>query len=111
MRSSMPLEDYLIPGENILVRNIMVSFGDSTYELIVTDKRLLLYARRGLISKKDDIISIKMSDIQNIMYREEGLISKKGILLVDMLNRRISLYGSANNMKAAYQNLMSHWGR
>ncbi|MCH4816710.1 MAG: hypothetical protein QXY87_13605 [Saccharolobus sp.] len=88
----------------------MVNYGNSIYELIITNKRLLLYARRGLIFKKDDLIAMKISDIQNIMYREEGLISKKGVLLIDLLNRRISLYGRAKDMKAAYQNIMSRWG-
>ena len=99
-----------MPGETIHLRNIMVNYGSSEYELIVTNKRLLLYARRGLIFKKDDLISIKMTDIQNVMYREEGIISKKGVLIVDLMNRRISLYGRADDMKVAYQNIMSWWG-
>ena len=63
-----------------------------------------------MIFKKDDLISIKMTDIQNVVYREEGIISKKGVLIVDLIRRRISLYGRANEMKAAYQNMMNWWG-
>ena len=107
----MPVEDFLIPGETIHFRVPNIRYGDMDYELIITNKRVILYARRGLISKKDDFIAIKMTDIQNVMYREEGLISKKGVLLIDLNNRRVSLYGSANAMKAAYQNIMNWWGQ
>ena len=107
----MPVEDFLIPGETIHFRVPNIKYGDMDYELIITNKRVILYARRGLISKKDDFIAIKMTDIRNVRYREEGLISKKGVLLIDLPNRRIALYGSADAMKAAYQNLMNWWGQ
>lgn len=107
----MPVEDFLMPGETVHFRVPDIKYGDRDYELIITNKRVILYARRGLIFKKDDFIAMKMTDIQNIMYREEGLISKKGVLLIDLYDRRISLYGSAGAMKAAYQNIMNWWNQ
>ncbi|MGB9705168.1 MAG: hypothetical protein ACPL3C_06945 [Pyrobaculum sp.] len=106
----MPIEEFLLPSEEIYIRGVTVQYGNNIYEVFITNLRLLLYARRGLILKKDDLVSIKLSDIQNIQYREEGLINKKGILIVDLIDRRISLIGSPQGMKTLYQNLMAHWG-
>jgi len=107
----MPLEEYLMPGEEIYTRGIAVRLAGNEYEAILTNMRLLLYARRGLIVKRDELISVKLREIQNIHYREEGLISKRGILVIDLLDRRISLAGTPEAMKSLYQNLMAHWGR
>lgn len=107
----MPLEDFLTPGEQIQFRNPDISYGNSVYELIVTNKRLILYARRGLIFKKDEMISIMMAEIRNIQYKEEGIISKKGILIIDTDNRRLTFYGSPQGIKVAYHNIMQFWGK
>ncbi len=104
----MPLEEFLLPKEEVHLR-VPTYYGNQWYELVVTNKRLILYARRGLLFKKDDFISIKMAERENVVYKEEGLISKKGILLIDTVRRRIVLRGGTRDMKVAYQNIMQFW--
>lgn len=65
----MPLEDYLLPGEEIRFhsnRNVMYS--GKQYELLVTNKRLLLYAKRGLLLKRGNVVSVKLEEMR-ALYR------------------------------------------
>lgn len=82
-----------------------VESGGSSYQVIVTDKRLVLYARRGMVFKKDDVISESLSDIQGIKYKEEGILNKKGIIEVSG-RTKIPLEGKPSEIKALYQNLL-----
>ncbi|EHR79385.1 hypothetical protein OCC_07958 [Thermococcus litoralis DSM 5473] len=75
----MALEDYLMPNEEIRFQsNTYVGYGDKLYQVILTDKRLILYAKRGLLFKSDDVVSWKLEEIQGLKYNEQGIIGKKG---------------------------------
>lgn len=102
----MPLSDYLIPGEEIRFQSSSnLSFGGKYYQILITNKRLLLYARRGLIIKGDDVVSFKMEELQGIKYKEEGLINRKGILEV-RCKTLVQLSGGTAETKALYQQLL-----
>ena len=102
----MPLEDHLLPGEEVQFRSTTrVKYGGKDYEVVVTNKRLILYARRGLVFKSDDVITQKLDEIQTIKYKEKGIIGKKGI--VEVHGKTIMrLEGPASEMKPLYQRLL-----
>jgi len=42
----MPLDDYLLPNENIRFQSDFdIEYGEKKYEVILTDMRLILFAR------------------------------------------------------------------
>jgi hypothetical protein len=102
----MPLEDYLLPGEQIRFHSSgRVRYGDKTYHVVLTDRRMLLYAQRGMVFKNDDVVIQKLDELQDIKYSEEGIIAKKGIIRVEG-RTKLDLSGSANEIKALYQQMM-----
>ena len=102
----MPLEDYLLPNENIRYQSdFNVFYGGKPYSVIVTDTRLVLYSRRGLIIKNDDVVTEAIKDIQGITYREMGLIVKSGEVIISGKSR-MQFGGNKDSMKALYQKLL-----
>ena len=66
----MPLEDYLMPNESIRYKSDFdVVYGDKEYTVVLTDIRLILYSRRGLLFKSDDVLTEAIKDIQGIEYK------------------------------------------
>ena len=104
---TMPLEDFLSPGEQIKFQsNGNVNFGGKLYHVIMTDRRILLYARRGMVSKSDDIVTQKLDDLQGVTYSESGLIAKKGTIHVQGMRTTMNLFGPAVEIKTLYQQMM-----
>jgi hypothetical protein len=82
-----------------------VRYGAKKYHVILTDRRLLLYAQRGVLFKNDDVITQKLDELQGIKYSEEGIIDKRGTIGIEG-KTRMELKGSAKEMKALYQQMM-----
>lgn len=102
----MPLEDFLFPNEVIKDKSTEnITYGGQSYELYVTDKRLIFYSRTGSIFKRDNIISEKLLEIQTISFKEEGLFFKKGTINIETKDKKLLFEGSAENMKALYLEL------
>lgn len=103
----MALEDYLIPGEEVKYQSggNAVQYGGKPYKLILTNKRILLHSTRGLIVKKDDVVTQKLEELQGVKYKEKGLISKEGVIEIQG-KTVIQLSGSAASMKTLYQQIM-----
>lgn len=80
-------------------------YGGKPYELVVTNRRLLLYSRRGTIFKKDDIVSQKVDEVQSIKYAENGIIRKEGVLQIDA-KTRFTFSGRPEVIKAIYQQIL-----
>lgn len=102
----MPLEDYLAPGEQVKFQgNYGVQYGGKNYQVILTDRRILLYAKRGMMFKSDDVVTQKLDELQGVKYSESGIIGKKGIIHVEG-KTRMDLTGSAAEIKSLYQQMM-----
>lgn len=102
----MTIEDFLMPGEEIRYHGPPgLNYGGKLYEVIITDKRLLLFARRGAIFKKDDVVSQKVDEVQNILYKETGILRKEGILEI-IARTRFVCSGKPNQVKAIYHQLL-----
>ncbi|RLE87180.1 MAG: hypothetical protein DRJ67_05405 [Thermoprotei archaeon] len=106
----MSIENYLMPGEEIQYKASNVEIGGSTYDLYVTNKRVVLFKARGLIFKRADLLAYRMSDIQNVTYREEGLVFKKGVLGIELAKARVEVKGKPDAIRGAYQVIMQFWG-
>lgn len=102
----MPIEDYLMPNEEIKYHSDgNLGYGGKLYELVVTDKRLLLYSRRGAIFKRDDIVSQKINEVLHVRYKENGILKKIGILEIDA-RTRFSLSGTPAAIKTVYHQIL-----
>jgi len=100
------LSDHLLPGEDIRFQSKgLVEYGGSRYQVIVTNKRIILYAQRGLVFKSDDVVTFKLEDVQGIKYREQGIIGKKGIVEIHAKTKAV-LTGPVSEMKSLYQQLL-----
>jgi hypothetical protein len=101
----LPLKDFLLPNENVRFQSVSsVEYAGRAYRVIITDKRLILYSRNGLMFKSDNVATESLKDIQGIHYKEQGIVMKKGILTI-LGNTKIDLIGSPPEVKAIYQNL------
>lgn len=107
----MPLKEYLMPGETITYEApFFVKVGDMDYSLKVTDRRLILYRRKGMVFKKEHFIGEKLSNIDSITYDEVGLLNKTAVVTVSTPSKTLPLKQKVANMKIIYQQLqgLSH---
>jgi len=96
-----------MPSEQIKFQSSFgVHYAGKIYQVVLTDRRIVLYAKRGAIFKTDDVVTQKTEDLQGVKYREEGLIDKKGIIKIQSMKTEMDLSGSAKEMKALYQQMM-----
>jgi hypothetical protein len=102
----LPLEDYLMPHENIRYQSDFdILYAGKQYMVILTDIRLILYSRRGLVFKSDDVITEAIRDIQGIKYKEKGILLKKSYLEIQSYSK-IILEGKQASIKTLYQRLL-----
>ena len=102
----MPLEDYLLPNENIRYQSdFEIQYGSKLYTVLLTDIRLVLYSRRGLLFKSDDVVTEAIRDVQGIKYKESGMIFKSAYLEVQSRSKLI-LRGDPAAIKTLYQRLL-----
>jgi len=95
-----------MPGEQTRFHSTGgVRFGVKHYHVILTDRRLLLYAQRGLLVKNDEVISQRLEELQGIKFSEQGIIDRKGIIRIEG-KTRMDLEGSPKEMKALYMQMM-----
>jgi len=103
----MTLRDYLMPGEEVKFssrRN--VRYGTKRYQVILSDRRILLYAERGALFKNDDVIVQRLDDLQGVRYTEEGIIAKRGTIRVQGFKSEMDLSGPTEEIKTLYQQMM-----
>ena len=99
---ALPLESLLMPGEEIRFRAArQLKYGQSPYNAYVTNKRIVLYAKRGLFGR-DDFIGFHLKDLSSSKYHEEGFIAKTGILTVAVGNTSARIWGSPVDVKQLY---------
>ncbi len=104
----MPLEDFLMPGENVRFSSPEpVEYQGGKYSFLITDRRLIFYLRKGLIFKKDRIISENIGDIVNLTYDEKGLISIKGLIKIITNRKKLEFGGNRDSIMAIYQELQT----
>ena len=82
-----------------------VKYGGNSYKLLLTDIRLVLYARRGIMFKRDNVVTEAIRNVEGIKYKSTGLVRKKAYLEVTSKSK-IFLTGKPDAMKTLYQRLL-----
>ena len=96
-----------MPGEEVRFHSTRaVRYGTKQYHVILSDRRILLFAQRGTLFKSDDVVSQKLDELQGVKYTEQGVISKKGIIRIESLRTEMDLSGPAGEIKTLYQQMM-----
>jgi hypothetical protein len=103
------LEDFLFPGEIITFQSGKVKTLNDRFEFYITDQRILLYRRRGVVFKKDRIIAEKIEDIRTLHYDEKGIAKKKGVLRIETMGKKMEpIEGKRSDIKAIWQELQKY---
>lgn len=107
----MALADFLLPSENIeFMSDDDVALGEKRYKVIVTDRRFMLYSRRGLFFRSDDMVSKRLESISELQYREKGFLFGTATISI-LSDTRLDLAGPPSRMKPLFQLLQSIIGR
>lgn len=105
----MVLEDFLFPGETIIFQSGKVKTLNDRFEFYITDQRILLYRRRGVVLKKDRIVAERIQDIRTLHYDEKGIAKKKGILSIETMSKKMDpIEGKVSDIKAIWQELQKY---
>ena len=96
-----------MPGEEVkLSSRRNVRYGNKAYQVILSDRRILLYAQRGTLFKNDDVIVQRLDDLQGVRYSEQGVIARRGVIRVQGFKSEMDLSGPAEEIKTLYQQMM-----
>jgi predicted nucleotidyltransferase len=102
------LQDYIVPQEQIKFQSSAnVKLDGKNYRLILTEGRILLYARRGRIAKNEDVVTVRLGELQGIRYKESGILKKQGVIEIQAKSV-LYLSGSVVEIKSLYQRLMQY---
>lgn len=103
----MPLQDFLLPSENVKFHsNTLVRYADKKYRVLITDKRIILFAQRGYLLKSDDIVSERLDRLNGLEYSEKGLIFRIAKISVQGITR-LDLFGPTSELKPLFHNMQS----
>ena len=99
----MPLRDFLVPEEQIkIICKRDVEYANKKYSLFVTNKRILLYKKRGILNKTEDVVCEKLERLEGLEYKEKrGLCNLAKISIKGGL--KISIKGPTNEVKNVFQ--------
>ncbi len=96
-----------MPGEEVRFHSSRrVRYGNKSYQVILSDRRMVLYAERGALFKNDDVVTQKLDDLQGVRYSEQGIIAKRGTIHVQTFKTEMALSGPAEEIKTLYQQMM-----
>lgn len=103
----MVLEEFLLPGEVIKFQSPgKVRAYNVSFDFLLTDQRILLYRRRGVLLRKDTIIAERIEDIRTLNYDEKGIARKKGVLNIETMSKKMGpIEGKVPDIKAIWQEL------
>ncbi len=108
----MVLDDFLLPAENIRFSSDdeIVEYGDKKYRVLVTDQRLILYARRGMLVRSDDIVSERLDMLHGLKYLERGTLFRSAAISIQG-SLKLEIRGSPTNIKPLYHSLQAIIGK
>jgi hypothetical protein len=100
----MPIEDYLLREEKILFwSDFQVTYNETKYKAFITNIRLLLFNEKGIVFKREEIITENWAQITGLQYTEIGSITRKGILKFSCSKGEIQLEGPRNGMLGLFK--------
>ena len=105
----MVLSDFLLPGEAIVFQSGKVRTLNDQFFVYITDQRILLHRRRGVLFKKDRVIAERIEDIRTLQYSEIGAVKKKGVLRIETLSKKMEpIVGKVSDIKAIWQEMQKY---
>ena len=105
----MVLEDFLIPKEVITFQSGKVKTLDDSFDFYITNQRILLYRRKGVLFRKDRVITERLEDVRALHYVEKGLVNKKGVLRIETSTKKMDpIEGKIPDIKAIWQELQRY---
>jgi len=103
------LKDFLLPGEIIIFQSRKVKTLNDKFIFYITDQRILLHKRRGVVFKKDRVISERLENLRMLYYDEKGVVKKKGLLSIETLSKKMEpIEGKVPDIKAIWQELQKY---
>jgi len=100
----MPIENYLLGDEKVLFwSDFQVTYNEARYKVYITNLRLLLYSEKGLVFKKEDVITENWRQITGLQFTEQGTITKRGVLKFSSNKGEVELEGPANGMRGLFK--------
>lgn len=101
----MTIQEFLLPDENIKFQSkTKVKYGENRYNFLITDLRIILYAKRGRLLRSDDIISERLDKLHEIKYCEKGLVFRTAKITIQS-NVNMDIFGSCSELKQLFNNL------
>jgi hypothetical protein len=108
MIANMTLQDYLLPFENIkYYSKSSTIYGGKRYNVLITDKRLILFAQRGHILRSDDIVSERLDRLQGVEYSEKNCLLFKMAKISVQGASKMEIRGSPSELKPLFQSIQS----
>lgn len=99
----MPLRDFLVPEEQIkFICKQDINYADKKYNLIITNKRILLYKKRGILNNAEDIICEKIERLEGLEYKEKGGIFNLAKITIKG-GIKIDIKGPSKEVKNMFQ--------
>ncbi len=100
----MPIENYLLGDEKVLFwSDFQVTHNEAKYKVYITNLRMIKKKKKGLIFKKEDVISENWRQITGLQFREVGTISKRGIFKFISNKGEVELEGPVNGMRGLFK--------
>jgi hypothetical protein len=98
----MPLNDFLLPVENIrFYGKCPVEYSGRKYRLLMTDRRIILFAQRGLIHRSNDIVSERLDRLHGLEYSEKGFILRKAKICIQG-TEKLEICGPVSELKILF---------
>jgi len=103
------LKDFLAPGETIIFQSGKINSLNDRFTFYITNQRILLYRRRGVVLKKDRIIAERIEDVRTLNYKERGLVRPKGVLEIETYSKKMGpIVGKIQDVRAIWQELQKY---
>jgi len=103
------LTDFLYPGETIVFQSGKIESLNDNFFFYITDQRILLHRRRGVLFKKDRIIAERIENIRTMQYSERGIFRRRGVLRIETLSKKMDpIVGKVSDIKAIWQEMQKY---
>ena len=107
--STLVLKDFLYPDETIVFQSGKIASLDDVFFFYITDQRILLHRRRGVLVKKDRIIAERIEDIRTMHYGEKGIVRRRGVLRIETYSKKMEpIVGKVADIKAIWQEMQKY---
>lgn len=98
----MTLNDFLLPVENVkFYGKCPVEYSGKKYKLLMTDHRIILFAKRGHIHKSNDIVSERLDRLHGLEYSEKGFLFRKAKICIQG-TEKLEIYGPVSELKILF---------